>query len=196
MCYHVVVAALMVVLLCKSVDSQRTDPCPSNPAISGYITVENINLDIQDEVDKVANGTDPVTPYLYPLCPDTTLLFNDGDGPIQPRLDASFTCGIDGTATGCEIRGGTTQFLLRADAAFNDSGLSNVTISGIRFTGFTDTSIGIFGSEGMTAGVLLENCEWTVSQTLELVHAYIVYLLPFIVTSLLNTIDFRTLIGF
>lgn len=174
------IATLLLLLLTYTVEGQRTNPCPANPATSGYISVTDINLDIQDAVDLVSNGTIPTLPFLYPICPGSTLVFNDGDTPIQPRLDASFTCGIDGVADDCEIQGGATQFILRADTAFKDFGLSNVSMAGIRFTGFTEASIAVFGSEDTNVGLQMEDCEWTVSQSFTTENSHLLGIILFV----------------
>lgn len=161
-----VIRTLVVLLFfcLTTTTAQRTNPCPSDPATSGYTTISDINLDLQDAADLVLSGDiPPILPLLYPICPDSALIFEPDDVPIQPRLDASFTCGIDGAANNCQIQGGTTQFLLRGDTAFPDLGLSNVTMRGIIFSAFTEASIAVFGSAEIDVDVVLEECSWTVS---------------------------------
>lgn len=158
------VVLLFFCLTATTTTAQRTNPCPSDPATSGYTTISDINLDLQDAADLVLSGdTPPILPLLYPICPGSALIFEPDDVPIQPRLDASFTCGIDGEANNCQIQGGTTQFLLRGDTAFPDLGLSNVTMRGIIFSAFTEASIAVFGSAEIDVDLVLEECSWTVS---------------------------------
>ena len=147
-------------------ESQRTSSCPNDPGSTGYLTIGDIVLDIQEEVARIEGGEDPVPPYNYPICQETTLFFNDGDLAIVPALDKSFfTCGEDGLGTGCEIRGGTTQFTVNEENLVSGSILESnftVTFRGFVFAGFSETSIEITGGQD-TVSVTVEDCEFSVS---------------------------------
>jgi len=147
-------------------ESQRTSSCPNDPGSTGYLTIGDIVLDIQEEVARIEGGEDPVPPYNYPICPQTTLLFNAEDLSIAPTLDKSFfTCGEDGLGTGCEIRGGTTQFTVNEENLVSGSILESnftVTFRGFVFAGFSETSIEITGGQD-TVSITFEDCEFSVS---------------------------------
>jgi hypothetical protein len=153
----------------------RVSPCPGAPSISGYLTIADISLDIRDQATRIKDGADPVPPYRYILCPDTTLTFNDGDESIAPAFDDSFfSCGSDGLGKGCQITGGTTQFIINEDNLVSGSLASNLTVvfQGISYGGFSDTAFQITGT-GDVVFVEFEDCSFVVSSYLQslLIHS-------------------------
>jgi hypothetical protein len=101
--------------------------------ITGYVTIEQINLDMKVEFEQIRSGRPSQEPYIFVLCPNT--VFDLSIVPLQPILSGSvFTCGIMGNvALNCEFRGGSDQIVLDA------SNLTNYNVLSVNFIGITHT---------------------------------------------------------
>lgn len=143
-------------------------PCPNDPSIVGYVTIAGIAQDILEETTRINNGAAPSPPYDYVICPGTTLTFNDGDTTIVPAFhDSTFSCGVDGLGMGCQIAGGTTQFIIAEENLVSGSEVaSNFTVAflGISFGGFSETAFQISGT-GNVVAVEYEDCFFIVSSS-------------------------------
>ena len=143
--------SLLVLLLCivirttNSQSRQVTCPSDSGVVVTGYDTIESINLDMEEiSTDDTSSG-----PYEFLLCPDTT--FTIDAVPLRPLLsDCAFVC----AAEGCVFDGGEQQVV-------TEGVLSNVTFEGIEFQNFTNSSI--YGRASSDSTVLFDRCTWSVS---------------------------------
>ena len=158
------VLLLLLGLFCCLGESQRIKPCPHAHGSSGYLTIQDIATDIKEEKARVEGGGVPFPSYSYVICPMTTLSFTDEDLPIEPAFNGTFfSCGVDGLEDGCEIRGGTIQFVISEENFVSGSvAQSTVSFQGIVFSRFTRTAIAITGTEE-AVGVTIEDCEFSVS---------------------------------
>lgn len=167
-------------------------PCPADPTIVGYTSIEALNMELQRHARKVqppidwqlgggsggggdrSGNSPPQRRFMeYTICPNTIL---NGEEQLTPLLGASkFVCGADGKSTNnCIIRGGTTQVLLIIDPT-NDSyrmssslSISENTFSnvyefhGITFEESTDISIAALASYNIRAQFV--DCHWKVNK--------------------------------
>lgn len=160
------VAILLLGFLCWGGTCQSVENCANSPGTIGYTSIANINLDIEQEAGRVSEGALPLPLYIYPLCPEETLVFNEGDIPIRPAFEnSSFVCGNIGEGNNCVIQGGATQVQIDNQFAPVGSILNGLNFVGITFAGFSGTSFGIFG-QSENVEVAIRNCDFMVS-TLE-----------------------------
>ncbi len=157
---------LLLGLFCCSGESQRIKPCPHAHGSSGYLTIQDMATDINEEKKRIEGGGDPFPSYNYVICPMTILTFTEEDPPIQPAFNGTiFMCGVDGLEKGCEIRGGTIQFAISDESFVSGSTIaaqSTVSFQGIVFSRFSRTAIAITGTEEALS-VTIEDCEFSVS---------------------------------
>lgn len=139
--------ALMICIFVSSVSSQtRSQDCFGAGSIQGYKSIEDLNLDMQDIV---ASGN--VTgSFVFTFCPITTFFVVE---PLRPLLsDTLFVCGAGGSPNEeCIFDGGQQQVVLEGD-------LFNVTIFGVDFQNFENTSI--LGNASTNSTVLFDRCNW------------------------------------
>jgi hypothetical protein len=148
--------------------SQRIHPCPGNPSSAGYLTVQDILLDIEDENTRIERDGDQLPRYDYAICPNTTLTFHGIDKPIELAFEETYiTCGVFGFDTGCEFHGGDLQFLVTEHSLPETNSRRNVSVTfqGITFTGFSKTAIAIIGTKD-SVGATMENCSFLVSDSI------------------------------
>jgi hypothetical protein len=145
--------------------SERLHPCPGNPASAGYLSVQDIMQDVEDEKIRIEKGGNQLPRYDYAICPNTTLTFKGIDKPIELAFDEIFiTCGVFGFDSGCEFNGGDIQFLVKEYFLVSESSARNnvsVSFQGITFTGFSKTAIAIIGAEDLVSAAI-ENCVFMV----------------------------------
>lgn len=151
--FQVSTTSLLVLLFCiaiimpttNSQQSRQVD-CPlQDDVVTGYESIEDMNLDMQDISMNVTSSG----PYEFVLCPDTT--FTIAAEPLRPLLnDCAFVC----AAEACVFDGGEEQVVLEGD-------LFNVTFEGIEFQNFANTSI--YGKASSNSTVLFDRCTWSVS---------------------------------
>ena len=156
---------LLLGWICFEGDSQRISPCPGTPGSDGYLTIQDIALDIQDEVGRIEKGGFPLPSYNYAICPKAKLQFNESDLPIAAAFDGtSFTCGDDNSGSGCEIHGGDTQFVISEENLVSKSGkaaIMAISFKGIVFSGFSKSAITIAGAEEVVSVSVLD-CKFVV----------------------------------
>ena len=143
----------------------RQVPCPMNPTLTGYVSIANINRDMQDELNRIAaGGAKPTAPYVMTLCPG--VVFDAvGNHTLRPLLnDVEFVCGQSGSvAQNCTIDGGNRQVVV-ADSTVQGYSINSVTFMGITFNGFQgDSSSTITASS--PAQVNYNNCIWQVNMS-------------------------------
>ena len=142
---------------------QSIVPCPNSPGgnVSGYVTIEDMNKDMRQELDIIRMGNGDLAPYIFVLCPDT--LFNVTTEPLLPLLSgAVFTCGLEGDpALNCLFVGGADQIVIEnpADDVPNYN-LESISFMGITFTSFTNAAI--TGTATVPTTVGLYNCNFDV----------------------------------
>jgi hypothetical protein len=113
----------------------RAAACAAPDAgIVGYSTIDNLNLDMEDELSRIVNdgGDIPAIDYNMILCPGS---ISAAAGPLLPILDrVVFTC-TDGTE--CSIDGSNGQQVLIQDSAATGYTITSITFMGVTFSGFT-----------------------------------------------------------
>lgn len=136
------------------------EPCPNAAGVTGYSTLEAINVDMMAELEKIRAGGIPVEPYMFELCPntvfDTTLL------PLTPLLSGSvFSCGSAAApGSACNFMGGATQILIEDPVDVTGYDLEMVSFVGITFLGFTGSAIS--GGAGANTTVDVANSIFSV----------------------------------
>jgi hypothetical protein len=115
-------------------------PCPGNPSISGYASINDMKIDMQDEIRIIDNGGTPQDAYIFVLCPFTQ--FDTTSDSLIPLLDNSiFFCGDQGDVDdSCQISGGSILVVIR-DSEISNYVINEVSFVGVTFSGFTDTAI-------------------------------------------------------
>lgn len=143
----------------------RQVPCPGYPSIRGYISIQDINNDMRDEVDRTMQDSPPSAPYMLSLCPGIT--FDTNETPLLPVLDnAIITCGGFDSGYGsepCVISGGEVQILIE-NHAIPGYNLTSVSIEGMIFENFSGASIVARGES--STKVLVTNSQWLVGRFL------------------------------
>ena len=139
----------------------RQVTCPQNPNITGYTTINAMNLDMQDELTRIAKGgARPPGGYIMNLCPG---IFDATSGPLTPILDGVvFTCGGPNSPPGalCEINGSAQQVNI-GDSTIPGYAINSITFQGITFNGFSrGYSINMQASSPTV--VTFQNCVWQV----------------------------------
>lgn len=114
------------------------------------------------EADFVAaqSSATPDNLYLYTVCKETDIVFEDVDS-LTPLLDASvFRCGQDGANAGCRFVGGADQVVI-TDSQGLDVEIRDVFFQGITFTAFTNSALS--GTATSATKVTLERVAFQVS---------------------------------
>ena len=132
--------------------NSRSAFCPSDPSVTGYTSIEDINQDQFDELKRIEEGKVIPRPlYSFVLCPKT--VFDASENTLDVVLSGSvFSCGSDVTpssALKCSIRGGTSQVFM-ADLALPNYKLETATMIGLTFEHFNGTAFNIEASETLT----------------------------------------------
>ena len=142
-----------------------TTSCPgTDPAITGYTSIESINSDMETERIRIEGGGTPQELYNLILCPETT--FDTSQGPLQPALDQlTISCGGSGgggeVGNNCILSGGPTNILL-ADPSSPIDGyeIDVLNFVGLTFTAFTDWSIDVTASLSSSGTTTFTDCLW------------------------------------
>lgn len=111
-------------------------PCSSDPSVIGYSTINGINNDQEEEMERIMAGGAPKAGYIFTLCPNTE--FNIADAtPLRVLLsNSSFVCGNSGSNDdGCVLIGGTVQVTTQ------DYLVETTTFIGLTFSGFSEAAI-------------------------------------------------------
>jgi hypothetical protein len=134
----VTIAGLMV----PASSQAGPQPCPSDPAVSGYSSIFSLNSDMFIELARIGTGGEPQDEYIFVLCPNMEFDFNlnsnnDTTVPLMPVLDESiFQCGAQGSQLdSCVFLGGTTQVVLE-DSSIPEFPLETVEFRGVTFAEF------------------------------------------------------------
>ena len=154
---------IALTLLAKSVHSQfvpvGTETCPSNPELTGYTNLANLQTDIDTEFDRIVAGGTPEDSYVLLLCPQTT--FDTSGDDLEPKLNnCVFSCGATGDVTeNCVFSGGNQNIRVR-DPATDGYVFETMTFQGITFTQFNSRSINLSGQAPTEA--IFQSCVWEV----------------------------------
>lgn len=132
--------------------NSRAIECPSDPTVTGYTSIADINADQFDELSKITAGSSVASPpYSFVLCPNTN--FDASSQTLNIVLSGTvISCGNDMAASsslGCSIQGGASQVYL-ADSTTPNYNLAMVTIIGVTFEMFNGTSIDVMATETLT----------------------------------------------
>lgn len=132
--------------------NSRARMCPSDATVIGYTSIADINLDQNEELERIAAGTStPSPPYSFVLCPETE--FDVDATPLKPVLSGTIiSCGSSispGSNLGCFLTKGSIQVQLE-DSAVPNYELKRVVIIGVTFAEFNGTSIDVTASETLT----------------------------------------------
>jgi hypothetical protein len=117
----------------------RADIC-SDGVTLGYDTLEELNLDIQDERSRIEGGGEPYNPYLFTLCPQT--VFDAEGNTIVPSLNNILIgCGAPPVSTNqCVLLNGDVQVAVE-DFLDTEIPVETVRLSGMTFSSFTGSAI-------------------------------------------------------
>lgn len=134
--------------------------CPGGN-LTGYITIEAMNKDMEEELDNIRGGSPPREPYFFLLCPRTT--FDLTSVALTPLLSGSvFSCGTMGDPTlGCKFDGGNNQVLIENPVNVTDYKLQLISFVGVTFTGFTNAAFS--GNAGSATTLDIYNSSFAVS---------------------------------
>jgi hypothetical protein len=152
-----------IVLLSDSIQSQfvfqpSTAPCPSNPELTGYTSVEDLNADLDTEFLRITTDVgSQEDSYFLLLCPDTT--FSTADVDLLPTLNkATFSCGESGDVNqNCIFSGGKQNIRVR-DPDTEGFIFDTMSFVGITFQEFEEQSISLRG-RAPTETVFID-CVW------------------------------------
>ena len=120
--------------------NKRADICASDGVTLGYDTLEELNLDIQEERARLEGGGEPFNPYLFTLCPQT--VFEAAGNTIVPSLNNILIgCGAPPISTNqCVILNGDVQVAI-GDFLDTEIPVETVRLSGMTFSSFTGSAI-------------------------------------------------------
>jgi hypothetical protein len=160
-----VVASLFVASATAQDVNARAVTCPSDPTVIGYTSIEDINQDQFDELERIREGTvEPRPLYSFILCPKT--VFDASETTLNVVLSGSvFSCGSDMSPNSgweCSVRGGISQVYM-ADLALPNYRLESATMIGVTFEYFNGTSFDIRATETLT--LTLMDIIWKVCLT-------------------------------
>lgn len=118
----------------------QTTVCRQGSAEIGYTTIAAVNSDMQAELAKIQGGGLPQSQYTFNLCSQTE--FDATAEPLRPVLSNSFfVCGSDGKSSNlCTFMGGQLQVEI-LDSTLPSYPLTDITMSGMTFAGFSGVSI-------------------------------------------------------
>ena len=125
--------------------NKRAVPCPEDPNQIGYKTITDINVDQRTELERIANGGEPLASYVFPFC--NTFKFLIEVEILEVLLDnVIFVCGYNGlNSEVCVLEGGSNQVSIAAGQ------VTNVVFQGLSFHDFTGNSIQAYGTSSSTA---------------------------------------------
>lgn len=140
----IVVTAAVSAIICTTVLVITPTSVVSQTVGTCYTTINDINIEMQQELDAIVNGGIPETSYTYIFCPNS--FFDATNVTLVPLLDnILFLCGDDGSlSNNCVIVGGTEQVRFQ-NSNITGYPINQVTFMGITFAGFqnnTSTNIG------------------------------------------------------
>jgi hypothetical protein len=161
---------ILVVSLARKADAQseafvRQVPCPTNPSIMGYTTIQDLNNDMADELARIEEiGEAPDMDYILNMCSDPDNVFDaTGNNPIRPVIDrAQIYCGgPDAVDAVCFIDASREQVAIEDITTT----LQGYTLNEILFQGLTFTRFG----RGLSASLIASaatatfiDCTWEV----------------------------------
>jgi hypothetical protein len=133
--------------------NERAGPCPDDPLQIGYKHILDINVDQEKELQSIANGNAPRTPYVFPLCNRFKYLM--ADTVLQVLLkDVVFVCGYNGTNQElCVLEGHSEQVNVP-----EGSTTTNATFQGVSFYEFSGVSTKAYGAESSL--ITFNDCRW------------------------------------
>jgi hypothetical protein len=133
--------------------------CSGSSGLEGYNSIAEINMDMEDELDRIYAGGYYYSSYKFLLCPEQ--IFNVTE-PLLPVLSNSiFWCGDDGQVQSeCIFSGGVQQVFLR-DSTNASYTIDQVSLFGITFEGFTQQAIA--GDASSTLKLNVERSSFSVS---------------------------------
>jgi hypothetical protein len=122
------------------VSNAQSTRCRQGSAEVGYTTIAAVNSDMQAELAKIQGGGMPQSQYTFNLCSQTE--FDATVEPLRPVLSNSFfVCGSDGKSNNlCTFLGGPLQVEI-LDSGLQVYPLTDITVSGVTFAGFTEAAI-------------------------------------------------------
>lgn len=131
----------------------RQVSCPAEPALSGYVSANDLNADMADERARVdGGGARPASGYNMVICPNPTAPFVIEDAPIRPVLDQiNISCGgPQSISPSCLVTGGETSQVSIQESTNPDYPINNVQFTGMTFSD-AQTSIILEGKEPAVA---------------------------------------------
>ena len=109
-----------------SVGFLRRVRCPSDTSYLGYVSIEDLNADMEDELERVTEPGAPRSRYTYDLSLCPGIVFEASETPIRPILgDLTIRCGtkfVEPTPSPtaepyfCDICGDTNLTVINPDA--------------------------------------------------------------------------------
>ena len=117
----------------------RAELCSDGNTL-GYDTLEELNLDMQEERGRIEAGGEPFNPYLFTLCPGT--VFDAENNTVVPSLNNILIgCGAPPVQSNqCVLLNGDVQVAI-GDFADTDFPVETVRLSGVTFSSFTGAAI-------------------------------------------------------
>lgn len=136
--------------------------CPQSPDVTGYVSIEALNNDMEAERDRIqSEGVESaLSSYTFTLCPNQ--VFDAANEALTPVLSgAQFVCGATGSSQdSCSISNGQNQVLIE------DSTVAGYPIETVGFAGVTFSQFGtsaIAGGADSTTTVILNDPTFLVS---------------------------------
>lgn len=132
--------------------------CPSDPSMSGFKSVRDLNLFMLTVWNYINQGGEIDPPFFFVLCPNTDF----SDDVILPMLnDTWIICGQDGISTNnCTMKNETHVAIIpREYPGVKTESLEQVNFFGLTFSESTDVSIAAYGSA--SAWAYFHDCHWT-----------------------------------
>ena len=123
--------------------------------------MSSLNEDISFERDRVLSGGIPESEYSFTLCPNIPF---DASVPLRPALDnIIINCGQSANPSDtCALVGGTTQVQVESYSS-STFPVSSITLSELRFTGFSYAAIAGGSNANDLTTVEVKNSVFSVS---------------------------------
>lgn len=140
----------------------RQVACPTDASITGYTSLEDLNLDMGEERDRIASGGTPSPEYNFNLCSDPDTIYDASRGnEINVVLDNTniFCGGLGASNPSCIVEGGQLQVRIE-NSEVDGYPIESAFFQGLTFRDFRGRSIAFLANTPTQAN--FEDCIWQV----------------------------------